>query len=91
MPTYEYECARCGRRFEIRQRISEPPLERCLHCRGSVRRVLAPTAFILKGAGFYVNDYPSESRKKGLSEEKQAAPPSTPSTPSKSESSPSKA
>ncbi len=82
MPTYEYECAGCGRRFEVRQRISEPPLERCLHCGGSVRRVLAPAPFILKGAGFYVNDYPSESRKKGLSEEKQA--------PSSSESSASK-
>jgi len=82
VPTYEYECAGCGRRFEVRQKISEPPLERCLHCGGSVRRVLAPAPFILKGAGFYVNDYPSESRKKGLSEEKKA--------PSSSESSASK-
>ncbi|MFQ5524521.1 MAG: FmdB family zinc ribbon protein, partial [Acidimicrobiia bacterium] len=29
MPTYEYECKGCQRTFEIRQRISEPPLERC--------------------------------------------------------------
>ncbi|MBI3624708.1 MAG: zinc ribbon domain-containing protein [Candidatus Rokubacteria bacterium] len=86
MPTYEYECAGCGRRFEVRQRISEPPLEHCLHCGGSVHRLLAPAPFILKGAGFYVNDYPSESRKKGLSEEKQPSSPSSPSPPSSSES-----
>jgi putative FmdB family regulatory protein len=23
MPIYEYQCARCGRRFEVRQRIGE--------------------------------------------------------------------
>lgn len=91
MPTYEYECSGCDRRFEVRQRISEPPLERCPHCGSGIRRVLAPAPFILKGAGFYVNDYPSESRKKGMNQEKQAAAPSqSASTPSSSESSPSK-
>jgi putative FmdB family regulatory protein len=87
VPTYEYECSGCGRTFEVRQRISEPALERCPHCGAGVRRVLAPTAFILRGSGFYVNDYPSESRKKGQSEEKTPSP--APSAPS-SESSPSK-
>ncbi len=77
------------RRFEVRQRISEPPLERCLDCGGSVRRILAPAAFILKGSGFYVNDYPSESRKKGLKEEKPSSSPSSSSAPSSTESSPS--
>lgn len=86
MPTYEYECSGCERTFEIRQRISEAPLERCPHCGGGVRRVIAATPFILKGSGFYVNDYPSEARKKALSEEK----PKPESTPSKPESSPSK-
>ena len=84
MPTYEYECSQCGRTFEVRQRIVEPPLERCPHCGGLVRRVLGPTAFILKGAGFYVNDYPSESRKKALEAEKKATPPSNESSPTKS-------
>lgn len=95
MPTYEYECSGCGRTFEVRQRISEAPLDRCPHCSGSVRRVLGATAFILKGSGWYVSDYPSEARKKALSEEKKAtsdsgAPaPKAGSTPSSSESSPS--
>ena len=70
MPTYEYECNGCGRVFEIRQRISEPPLSTCDVCGGQVRRLLSPAPFILKGDGWYVTDYPSEARKKALESEK---------------------
>ena len=74
VPTYEYQCTGCGREFEARQRISEPPLTRCETCGGAVKRLLSPAPFILKGAGWYVTDYPSESRKKGMESEKKAAP-----------------
>ena len=73
MPTYEYECDICHRTFEARQRISDPPLDRCETCGGPVRRLLAAPQFILKGEGFYVNDYPSESKKKALEAEKKVA------------------
>src|SRR5437870_1143949 len=72
MPTYEYECLKCGRIFEIRQRISEPPLTVCDACDGEVRRLLSAAPFILKGEGWYVTDYPSESRKKARESEKAA-------------------
>jgi putative FmdB family regulatory protein len=50
--TYEYECYACGRRFELEQRITDPPLERCPSCEGAVRRLLAPAAgFVRGGAG----------------------------------------
>jgi len=70
MPTYEYECLKCRRVFEIRQRISEPALTVCDVCGGEVRRLLSPAPFILKGGGWYVTDYPSESRKQALQSEK---------------------
>ena len=70
MPTYEYQCTGCGREFEARQRISEPPLTRCETCGGAVKRLLSSAPFILKGGGWYVTDYPSESRKKALESEK---------------------
>ncbi|HEU4368219.1 MAG TPA: zinc ribbon domain-containing protein [Methylomirabilota bacterium] len=73
MPTYEYQCDGCNRVFEVRQRISEPPLTTCDACGGTVRRLLSASPFILKGAGWYVTDYPSESRKKAMSAEKSAA------------------
>ena len=70
MPTYEYQCAACGREFEARQRITEPALTQCEKCGGAVKRLLSSAPFILKGGGWYVTDYPSESRKKALESEK---------------------
>jgi putative FmdB family regulatory protein len=83
VPTYEYECTRCPRVFEVRQRISEPALETCDRCGGPVRRLLAPTPFILKGGGWYVTDYPSEARKKALQSESSTSK----STPAETKSS----
>jgi putative FmdB family regulatory protein len=65
--TYEYECLKCPRVFEVRQRITEPALETCDRCGGPIHRLLSATPFILKGGGWYVTDYPSEARKKGTS------------------------
>jgi putative FmdB family regulatory protein len=73
VPTYEYECAACHRVFEIRQRISEPPLTKCDVCGGAVHRLLSAAPFILKGEGWYVTDYPSESRKKAREAEKSSS------------------
>jgi putative FmdB family regulatory protein len=67
VPTYEYECSRCRRVWEVRQRISEPALTTCDQCGGPIRRLLSPAPFILKGGGWYVTDYPSEARKKAMS------------------------
>ena len=80
MPTYEYQCDKCGRVFEVRQRISEAPLTACDACGGAVHRLLSSTPFILKGEGWYVTDYPSESRKKAREAEKKSDSP-TPAAP----------
>ena len=73
MPTYEYQCDKCGRTFEVRQRISAPPLKTCETCGGVVRRLISSTTFILKGEGWYVTDYPSDARKKAAESEKSTA------------------
>ena len=65
MPTYEYECRKCGHTFEKFQRISDAPAKRCPKCRGVVRRVLGSGAGLLfKGSGFYITDYRSDGYKK---------------------------
>ncbi len=65
MPTYEYECRKCGHAFERFQRISEKPVKQCPKCRGGVRRLLGTGAGLLfKGSGFYITDYRSEGYKK---------------------------
>jgi putative FmdB family regulatory protein len=73
VPTYEYQCDACHRVFEVRQRITEAPLTTCDACGGSVRRLISPAPFILKGEGWYVTDYPSEARKKGMNSEKSSS------------------
>src|SRR5919198_3269538 len=70
MPIYEYQCESCGRQFEVMQRMTEPLLATCASCGGHVRRLISQTSFVLKGSGWYVTDYPSESRKKAMAKEK---------------------
>ncbi|MBM3316440.1 MAG: hypothetical protein FJY75_01170 [Candidatus Eisenbacteria bacterium] len=72
MPTYVYECARCGGRFELLQGISDPPRQRCPQCRGKVKRLILPGGgLIFKGSGFYITDY--KRREAGASEGAPAA------------------
>jgi putative FmdB family regulatory protein len=81
VPTYEYECPKCPRVFEVRQRITEPALTTCDRCGGPIHRLLSATPFILKGGGWYVTDYPSESRKQASKAESSSSESaSTPST-----------
>lgn len=57
MPTYEYECTKCGHTFELIQRISDKPVERCPECKGKVRRLIhGGMGVIFKGSGFYTTD-----------------------------------
>jgi putative FmdB family regulatory protein len=54
MPIYEYECGSCGGRFEVTQKFSDPLLSTCKLCSAAgVRKMLSPTAFVLKGSGWY--------------------------------------
>jgi putative FmdB family regulatory protein len=73
VPTYEYECPKCPRVFEVRQRITEPALTTCDRCGGPIHRLLSPTPFILKGGGWYVTDYPSEARKQATKSESSSS------------------
>ena len=76
MPTYEYECRKCGHRFEKFQAITAEPVKTCPKCRGKVARLLSGGAgIIFKGSGFYQTDYKktgNASHKAGKSVEKQA-------------------
>jgi putative FmdB family regulatory protein len=57
MPIYEYECKRCGHRFEVIQKFSDKPRKRCPECRGAVERLISAPAIRFKGTGWYVTDY----------------------------------
>jgi len=57
MPLYEYECEQCGARFEVIQRFSDPAVESCRVCSGSVHKLISPPAIQFKGTGWYITDY----------------------------------
>ena len=60
MPTYVYECATCANTFEVDQRITEDPLKDCqCGAKGSLKRLIQPTAVMFRGSGFHINDYAS--------------------------------
>ena len=57
MPLYEYQCDACSHRFERIQKFSDPPIDTCPTCGGSVRKLISSPAIQFKGSGFYINDY----------------------------------
>ena len=56
MPTYVYECSKCGDEFELYQSFSDDPLKKHPGCGGKVAKVFQPVGIVLKGSGFYKND-----------------------------------
>ncbi|HEX9757289.1 MAG TPA: FmdB family zinc ribbon protein [Nitrospiria bacterium] len=63
MPIYEYECKKCGHRFEVIQKFSDEPISICETCGGKVSKLLAAPALMFKGTGWYVTDYSSKGKK----------------------------
>ena len=57
MPLYEYECVKCGHRFEKIEKFSGPHTKKCPQCGGKVERLVASPAIQFKGSGWYVTDY----------------------------------
>ena len=89
MPTYEYECAKCKKSFEIVQSMKDDALKTCPKtlCRqktwgkGEVKRKIgAGAGLIFKGSGFYITDYRSEGYKKSKSESSKSSDTSTSSS-----------
>ena len=83
MPTYEYECTNCHRRYEVVQRFTDPPLETCEACGGKLKRIYHPVGVVLKGSGFYSTDNRSRKALSPTSKDKEGG-----SSSEKSESKP---
>src|SRR5215469_8307460 len=86
MPLYEYQCKKCGHRFERIQKFSDPLVKKCPECGGRVEQLLSAPAVQFKGSGWYVTDYagkgaasePSESEGAAAKAEKDGKPASEP-------------
>ncbi|HSF15855.1 MAG TPA: FmdB family zinc ribbon protein [Vicinamibacteria bacterium] len=71
MPIYEYQCKKCGHRFESIQKVSDPPINRCAKCNGKAERLVSSPAIQFKGSGWYVTDY-ARSKASGDSKASEA-------------------
>jgi putative FmdB family regulatory protein len=98
MPTYVYNCEKCGFQFEQFQPISAKPLTVCKKelCsqknwgKGKVKRVISGGAGLLfKGSGFYITDYRSDKYKEAAKKD-SATPAAKPSGGSDTKPAPSK-
>ena len=68
MPLYEYECKKCGHRFEKIQKFSARMVKKCPECGGVVEQMISAPAVQFKGSGWYVTDYPKKSSASGSSD-----------------------
>src|SRR5947208_5840652 len=57
MPLYEYQCQKCGHRFERIQLFSDKMVKKCPECGGQVEQMISAPAVQFKGSGWYVTDY----------------------------------
>ena len=62
MPLYEYECEKCGHRFEKIQKFSDKMVKKCPECGGKVEQMISAPAVQFKGSGWYVTDYAKKSQ-----------------------------
>jgi putative FmdB family regulatory protein len=84
MPIYEYECAKCGKRIEAIQKMSDKPLKKHADCGGTLTKLISAAGFQFKGTGWYVTDY---ARKGAATETKSETSESKDSTSTKDSSS----
>ena len=88
MPTYEYNCKRCGETIEVFQSFSEKPLRRHPECGGDLQKVFHARGVVFKGSGFYSTDSRSSASKSSKKTEpakkadstKKSESPAAPST-----------
>jgi len=53
MPAYDYDCAACGRRFEVTHGVHADPPSACPLCAGGpVRKAITAAAIHYKGSGW---------------------------------------
>jgi putative FmdB family regulatory protein len=57
LPLYEYQCAKCGHRFEKIESHSASTTKKCPKCGAKAKRLASAPAIQFKGSGWYVTDY----------------------------------
>jgi putative FmdB family regulatory protein len=87
MPTYSYECRKCGHIQDEFHSITANPRVKCVKCGGGCKRKLGSGAgIIFKGTGFYETDYKKSNSRGGGEKKSESKSESTSETKSESKS-----
>src|SRR5947209_3617545 len=70
MPIYDYHCDHCGHSFSQVQSYSDEPVAKCPNCGKKPRRLIASTAVVFKGSGWYKTDSRPADKSESKSETK---------------------
>jgi putative FmdB family regulatory protein len=65
MPIHEYQCRKCESVVERIEGAHDRPMKKCPSCGGKVDQMISPSAFVLKGSGWYATDYGAKSHDNG--------------------------
>lgn len=72
MPTYEYRCPKCSKRFEDFRSMVDPDAD-CPVCGMKAKPLISAGAgFLFKGSGFYITDYRSSDYREKAEKDKPA-------------------
>lgn len=94
MPIYEYACSKCGKLNEVLQKVNDPTPERCDGCgaKGTLRKVVSRSSFVLRGGGWYSDlyssvkkDHAKDGKESGKESKESKATDAAKSTPEKPE------
>ena len=66
MPTYNYICLACDKKFSIFQSMDDKPISNCKYCNNrKVEKIISGgSGLIFKGSGFYLTDYKDNKKNK---------------------------
>jgi putative FmdB family regulatory protein len=87
MPIYEYRCKKCGKEFELFQKISDPAIKTCKFCKGPAGKLISLSSFHLKGGGWYVTDYGGKKAQSSETKKEESVTPASSEAGGASESS----
>ena len=65
MPTYNYRCLSCSKKFIVFQSMNEKAVSNCKLCNSEKieKLISAGSGLIFKGSGFYLTDYKNGNKK----------------------------
>tara|TARA_B100000131_G_C18099821_1_gene605542 strand:+ start:762 stop:980 length:219 start_codon:yes stop_codon:yes gene_type:complete len=72
MPTYNYICLACDKKFSIFQSMNDKSISNCKYCKSKrIEKIITGgSGLIFRGSGFYLTDYKNNTdNKKNKSKE----------------------